>query len=586
MGIGAMKNKVSILLLLVFSIALVLPLSAVFAAVDYSGGLLDGKTVTIGTGSTSAITDNNELTSAKIYYPNVSQMFYNFPVLADVSGLRLKADVKSRISYIRFYNSTGSILYDVPSANFTIDGSLVSFPTVRNVAKVAILTSDGTGVTISEFNVYGSEQVPADTTPPPVPTGLSGVAGDGHTSLTWSPVSASDLKGYYVYQNGVKINATPVTGTSYDVTGIANNQTYYFSVSSVDNAGNESARSAQVSSMFDTISPMAPIGLNVTGSSGTVNLTWTPNTEPDLAGYSVYEGSTKKNTALIIPASYQITGISDNVKYTFTVTATDSTGNESQKSLPVNYEFDTAAPGVPSGLTTAARSSAVELNWSPVTAPDLKGYFIYQDGVRVNDTPTDSTNYVVAYGLQNGQEYSFSVSSVDNAGNESARSAAVKATPIAPKIPAPTGLKVKAVGDKTVTITWTGKTGYAYNVYKNGVMVLDSPFTETTYTATGLLNGGSYTFSVSAVDESGNESAQTDPITISVSPPMSPPGGGTGLGSIVGASWGFDPKDIFTNGMFLVASVAGFVLLGIALMYVRPLIQMIWTAIQRRRRGY
>lgn len=51
----------------------------------------------------------------------------------------------------------------------------------------------------------------------------------------------------------------------------------------------------------------------------------------------------------------------------------------------------------------------------------------------------------------------------------------------------------------------------------------------------------------------------------------------TSVGAI---DWGFSAADIFTNGMFLVASVAAFVLLGIAIKYVPTLIGIIKAAVQ------
>jgi len=45
-------------------------------------------------------------------------------------------------------------------------------------------------------------------------------------------------------------------------------------------------------------------------------------------------------------------------------------------------------------------------------------------------------------------------------------------------------------------------------------------------------------------------------------------------------NWGFAPSDILTNGMALIATLAAFVLLGIAIMYVKPLIGLIREAVK------
>lgn len=49
--------------------------------------------------------------------------------------------------------------------------------------------------------------------------------------------------------------------------------------------------------------------------------------------------------------------------------------------------------------------------------------------------------------------------------------------------------------------------------------------------------------------------------------------------TITTIDWGFDAADIFSNGMFLVGSVAAFVLLGIAIKFVPKLIGIIRSAV-------
>jgi calcineurin-like phosphoesterase family protein/fibronectin type III domain protein len=86
---------------------------------------------------------------------------------------------------------------------------------------------------------------PGDTTPPSVPAGLTAKPiSSSEIDLSWSPSTdsgGSGLKGYNVYDGGTLI-ASP-TGTSYASTGLAAGSTHTYTVSAVDNAGNESAGS-------------------------------------------------------------------------------------------------------------------------------------------------------------------------------------------------------------------------------------------------------------------------------------------------------------------------------------------------------
>lgn len=59
-------------------------------------------------------------------------------------------------------------------------------------------------------------------------------------------------------------------------------------------------------------------------------------------------------------------------------------------------------------------------------------------------------------------------------------------------------------------------------------------------------------------------------------------GGNTNLFDGVSVSWGFTPGDVFSNGLFLVGSVAMFVLLGLAIKYVPILIYLIRNGVALR----
>jgi hypothetical protein len=91
----------------------------------------------------------------------------------------------------------------------------------------------------------------------------------------------------------------------------------------------------------DTFPPAAPVGLQAVASGLAeqrfIDLTWTPNAEPDLAGYNVYrhEGSeapVRINSGLIKTPSFRDTNVQPEVKYFYSVSASDLRNNESVKS--------------------------------------------------------------------------------------------------------------------------------------------------------------------------------------------------------------------------------------------------------------
>jgi len=92
-----------------------------------------------------------------------------------------------------------------------------------------------------------------DLTPPSAPTGLSASPGNSQVSLDWNDNTEGDLAGYNVYRSTtagggyVKLNGALVTTSDYLDTAVINGITYYYVVTAVDEAQNESSYSGEVS---------------------------------------------------------------------------------------------------------------------------------------------------------------------------------------------------------------------------------------------------------------------------------------------------------------------------------------------------
>ncbi len=106
------------------------------------------------------------------------------------------------------------------------------------------------GDSVVLFESFSSNEVcakPLDIYPPPVPKHLSGIYRRGRVYLTWDPVKAKDLKGYFVYRKignkWVRLNREPVAAPLYEDKGPFREKRLIYAVSSVDMKGNESAKS-------------------------------------------------------------------------------------------------------------------------------------------------------------------------------------------------------------------------------------------------------------------------------------------------------------------------------------------------------
>eukprot|EP01087_Luapelamoeba_hula_P016293 TRINITY_DN5009_c0_g1_i2.p1 TRINITY_DN5009_c0_g1~~TRINITY_DN5009_c0_g1_i2.p1 ORF type:complete len:527 (+),score=73.08 TRINITY_DN5009_c0_g1_i2:223-1803(+) len=98
-------------------------------------------------------------------------------------------------------------------------------------------------------------------------------------------------------------------------------------------------------------------------------------------------------------------------------------------------------------------------------------------------------------------------------------------------VPAPTGLAVLNTTDTEITVSWKLAPATAYNIYRDGVQVNSAAYKGNVYRDGGLSSGTMYTYTVTAVTESGAESPQSAPVqgtTTGNPPPIKPP---TGLAS-------------------------------------------------------
>lgn len=85
-----------------------------------------------------------------------------------------------------------------------------------------------------------------DRQPPPAPTEVAALAEERAIRLIWNAVAAPDLRGYLVYRfDGRKVTRltpVPVDAAFFSDESITRGVTYFYSVSSIDLSGNESAR--------------------------------------------------------------------------------------------------------------------------------------------------------------------------------------------------------------------------------------------------------------------------------------------------------------------------------------------------------
>ncbi len=170
------------------------------------------------------------------------------------------------------YAVNGAVPQDLP----TVTSGRVSAPTFTiPAANRAAFFNSSSKAGILAFTLTAAE-VPvtfdrfllaaADLTAPAAPTGLvTTTPSTTSVDLDWADNGEADLAGYDVYRAPnpegpyTKVNASPVSASSYTDTGLTSGTLYAYQVRALDASGNVSAASAAATALPDVASPPAAV---------------------------------------------------------------------------------------------------------------------------------------------------------------------------------------------------------------------------------------------------------------------------------------------------------------------------------------
>jgi hypothetical protein len=181
-------------------------------------------------------------------------------------------------------------------------------------------------------------------------------------------------------------------------------------------------------------------------------------------------------------------------------------------------------PPAPTSLVATPGNAQVSLSWNAstgATSYNVKRSTTSGGPYTTIATGVTATNFTNTQ-LVNGTTYFFVVSAVNSAG-ESGNSNQATATPLGTPPPAPTGLTATP-GNAQVTLNWNASSGAAsYNVKRSTTSggpytTIATGVTSTSFTNTGLTNGTTYFFVVSAVNSAG-ESGNSNQASATPQPP-------------------------------------------------------------------
>jgi fibronectin type 3 domain-containing protein len=295
------------------------------------------------------------------------------------------------------------------------------------------------------------------------------------------------------------------------------------------------------SQLFSGSAPPAPVLLAPVAASGTqINLAWTENSQIE-TGFEVQReagtGGTFSTVAVVPPnvTTWMDTGLSPSTNYTYQVRALNFAA-DSAFSNPVSLTTP-VPPATPSGAhPTRITTNEIDFAWvnnaSDGTAtrilrsPDTSGNFILV-GVVPPTTETFDDLGSGGAGLTPGNQYDYHIQVGNVAGYSDFTGFTVQTLTNPPATP----IAVGASGQ--VTLTWTAPAGAAtFNVYRSttsggeGTVPIATGISGNVFIDTGLTNGQTYEYLVTAVDSGGESapSAETSATPLPSTAVAPPPG--------------------------------------------------------------
>src|SRR4051794_29169637 len=357
----------------------------------------------------------------------------------------------------------------------------------------------------------------------------SGIKGDNTTMFPNPTLTGTTVPGLGVvlYDNG----AAGIGGASSDSTGLWSARTtnlpdgiHPITTATLDTAGNKSTLSGSLPLRIDTTPPSGVLTNPTSGSTvnGSVNLTAAASDAVGVWKVVFQVDGVVKATVTAAPYSYVWDSASvANGAHTVAAVTTDNAGNAVTSSVSVTVANGVAAsvPGAPSLDSAAAGSGSVTLSWSaPVSngGSAITGYRIYRSSVSGGEVLLVSVGVSGSYvdsGLVNGATYYYQVSAMNSVG-EGGRSLERSAVPVAAlTVPGAPTITAATGGDRQVSLTWSapgsngGSAITGYRIYRSSVsggeVLLVSVGVWGSYVDSGLVNGATYYYQVSAVNSVG-----------------------------------------------------------------------------------
>jgi len=205
---------------------------------------------------------------------------------------------------------------------------------------------------------------------------MSAIA-EGSINLAWNANNESDLAGYRIYYgltSGRYANSVFVGNvTSQTINNLSGGVTYYFAVTALDQAGNESQPSSEVSVTLTNTTPLpllisAVAATNLTTSSATIswNTDRAANSQIEFGLDTKYGNLSPIDARMVCTRAVTISNLSPNTRYHYRVKSLDATG---QRAASSDLTFQTLVPVMNPTVNLAFRRPAAASSFNGIRTP-------------------------------------------------------------------------------------------------------------------------------------------------------------------------------------------------------------------------
>jgi len=284
--------------------------------------------------------------------------------------------------------------------------------------------------------IVHTEDVRAPARPGEIETHESGSS----IIVSWNRHPEDDVTGYHVFRwaagakDSLRLTNKPLpcSSLSYRDSTADVGTSYFYAISAVDSAGNQSPCSNRIDALLtDKTPPGSPASFSARLKQGAVYVEWSPPGDPDVAGYKVRRGFTREHpfdlhAAVITSTCFTDSGTSDfplkpGVSYFYSAAAIDTMGYEGEAAGAWVTIPDNEAPAVPGRVIAANnRGRGMTIKWNPSLAGDIAAYVVF----RITDSDTAAFDTVESRILfsadryvEKGKIYAYAVAGIDTAGN-------------------------------------------------------------------------------------------------------------------------------------------------------------------------